>query len=101
MDYGSLYPWAKKDLLKETSFHTTRLRIRELREYGRTVSRRHKGFVKIVECKEGEPVCCDESSDPDGPFCFFYATFFKNVHLCLPLSIFEKELLTELNVAPS
>jgi len=46
-------------------------------------------------------VCCDESSDPDGPFCFFYTTFFKKVLLRLPLSIFEKELLTELNVAPA
>jgi len=60
-----------------------------------------RGFVKTVECREGEPVCCDESSDPDGPFCFFYSTFFKKVVLRLPLFIFEKKLLTELNVAPA
>jgi len=65
------------------------------------LSKKHKGFVKMVECREGEPVCCDESSDPDGPFCFFYATFFKKVLLRLPLSIFEKELLTEVNVPPA
>ena len=52
-----------------------------------------------MECREGEPICCDESSDPDGPFCYFCATFFKKVLLRLPLSIFEKQLLTKLNVA--
>jgi len=46
-------------------------------------------------------VCCDESLDLEGPFCFFYAVVFKKVLLCLPLSVFEKELLTELNVAPA
>jgi len=55
----------------------------------------------MVECREDEPICCDESSNPDGPFCFFYATFFKKVLLRLPLSIFEKELLSELNVDPA
>jgi len=34
-------------------------------------------------------------------FCFFYATFFKKVLIRLPLFILEKELLTELNVAPA
>ena len=53
----------------------------------------------MVECRENEPICYDESSDPDGPFCFFYATFFKKNLLRLPLSIFEKELLIEINVA--
>jgi len=101
MDYSSIYPWAKKDLLKETFYYTTRMRIRELRENGCVLSKKREGFVKTVECREGEPVCCDESSDPNGPFCFFYATFFKKGPLRLPLSIFEKEILTELNVSPT
>jgi len=63
------------------------------------MSKRYEGNVKTVECRKGEPICCDESSYPGGPFCFFYATFFKKVLLRLPLSIFEKKLLTELNVA--
>jgi len=99
MDYGSMYPWTKKELLKEVSYYTTHLHLKELRENGCTMSKKYEGCVKIVECKEGEPICCDESSYPDGPFCYFYATFFKKVLLRLPLSIFEKELLTELNVA--
>jgi len=90
MDYSFAYHWAKKELLKETSYYTTRLRIRELREARCCLSKKHEGFVKVVECKEGEPICCDESSDSDGPFCFFYATFLKKVLLCLPLSIFLK-----------
>ena len=96
-----MYPWAKKELLKEVSYYTTHLRLRDLRENGCSMSKRHEGNVKTVECREGEPICCDESSDPGGPFCFFYVTFFKKVLLRLPLSIFEKELLTELNVVPT
>ena len=54
-----------------------------------------------MPCTEDEPVCCDESLDPDRPFFYFYTTVFKKVHLCLPLYNFEKELLTEINVAPA
>jgi len=91
----------KKKLLKEVSYYTTHLRLRKLRENRCTMSEKYKECVKTVECREGEPICCDESSDLDGPFCYFYATFFKKVLLRLHLSIFEKELLTELNVAPA
>ena len=94
-----MYPWAKNDLLKETSYYTTHLRLRELRENGCTMNKRYESHVKTVECREGKLICCDESSDPEGPFCFFYATFFKKVLLHLALSIFEKELLTKLNVS--
>jgi len=63
------------------------------------MSTRNEGNVKTIECREREPICCDESSDPGGPFCFSYVTFFKKVLLCLPLSIFEKDLLIKFNVA--
>jgi len=88
MDYNVLYHWAKKDLLKETSYYTTHQRLRELRENGCTMSKRHESHVKTVKCREGEPICCDESSDIEGQFCFFYATFFEKVLLQLPLFIF-------------
>jgi len=65
------------------------------------MSKRHESHVKTVKCREGKPICYDESSDPKGQFCFFYATFFKKVLLQLPLAIFEKELLIELNIAPT
>jgi len=63
------------------------------------LSKKDENLVKVVVCREDRPVCCDETSDPDGPFCFFYTTFFTKVMLCHPLSAFEKELLTELNTA--
>jgi len=77
------------------------LRLREFRELGGCLSKKHESLVKVVEIREVEPICSAESSNSYGPFCFFYATFFKKVLLRLPLSIFEKELLIELNVAPA
>ena len=71
MDYSSAYPWAKKELLKETSVYTTHLKIRELRELRACLSKKHESLVKVVECKEGEPICNDKLSHLDGPFCFF------------------------------
>jgi len=62
------------------------------------LSKKDQGLVKVVACREDEPICNDELSDPDGPFFFLYATFFKKILICLPLSISEKELLTELNI---
>jgi len=85
MDYASAYPWAKKDLLKETFVFTTPLKIRELRESG-CLRKAHERLVKVVECEKNEP---------------FYTTLITKVKLRLPLSVFEKELLNELNVAPA
>ena len=101
MNYNVMYPWAKKNLLNETSFYTTRERIRNLRKSGRSFGKRHDRFIRIAKCKEDEPVCCNESLDPEGPLCFFYATLFKKFLLHIRLSIFEKKLLIELNVAPA
>ena len=101
MDYTLMYSCAKKELLKGVSYYTTHLRLRDLRENGCSMSKRHEGNVKTVECREGEPICCDESSDPGGPFCFFYVTFFKKVLLRLPLSIFEKEQPSSMFPLPS
>jgi len=54
-----------------------------------------------VACREGEPVCVDEASDPEGPFCFIYLTIFRRLGLRLPLTPFERTLLTEVNIAPA
>ena len=35
------------------------------------------------------------------PFCFVYAMMFKKVKLCFPFTHFERELLTELDIAPA
>jgi len=98
MDYKTLYPWAPQNLLGEVSDYTSSKSIVALRKKKCRLGK-DNDRVQIVPCGEDEPVCCDESSDPNGPFCFFYATVFKNFLLRLPLTIFEKELLTELNVA--
>jgi len=63
-----MYPWAKKELIKEVSYYTTYLCLRELGENECSMSKRYEGNVKIVECREGEPICCDESSDSSGPY---------------------------------
>jgi len=49
----------------------------------------------------GEPVCCDESLELEGPFYFIYSTIFKKLLLRLPFPNFERALLTEINVAPA
>jgi len=61
----------------------------------------HDKFVKVMPCMEDEPVCCDESSDLDGPFYFIYSTVFKKLLLRLPFHSFERALLTEINTAPT
>jgi len=53
MDYSFAYPWAKKELLTETSIFSTRLKIRELRESG-ALSKRDENLVKVVVCRERE-----------------------------------------------
>ena len=88
MDYTSIYPWAKKDLIKEKSVYTTHLKIRELRESGGSST--YEKLVKVVLCGEDELVCCDESSNPNGPLCFFYDTFITKLRLSLPLTVFLK-----------
>jgi len=60
----------------------------------------HDKFVKVVPCREDESICCDESSDPEGPCCFIYSIFKKPI-LRLPFPSFERALLTEINIAPA
>ena len=38
----------------------------------RIFGKEYDKFVKVVPCRVGEPVCCDESSNSEGPFCFIY-----------------------------
>jgi len=108
MDYRSKYPWALEKLLTETSGFTSSKTIVDYRKAEhkkhpkRTMfGREHDRLIRIVPCGEGEPVCSDESTDPEGPFCFFYSTLFQIILLCLPLFSFERALLTEINVVPA
>jgi len=94
MDYQALYPWAPQNLLEEVSIYTSHEQIVAFRKsecqnkchFGRENDR----ALRIITCRKDESICCDESSDPEGPFCYFYATVFKKVLLRLPLFNFEK-----------
>jgi len=93
--YKTLYPWASGNLLEETSKFTTHVKIVTYRKSEHPkknclFSKEHDKFVKVVPCREDEPVCYDESSDPEGPFCFIYPTVFKNYFYAFPF-IFSKE----------
>jgi len=99
MDYKTLYPWAPSNLISETSSYTSHEKIVALRKKKCHFGRKDN-WIFLDPCSPDEPVCCDEAISPSNPFCYVYATVFQRVHLHLPLSVFEKELLTELNVAP-
>jgi len=55
----------------------------------------------VLHCHPDEPICADDKASNGELFCFLYATFFKKVKLRLPFTRFERELLTELDIAPA
>jgi len=92
-------------LFEETSKFTTYKKVMLYRKSEQPkkkclFGREDDKYVKVVSCRVDELVCCDESSDPEGPLCFIYSTAFKKVLLRLPLYHFERALLTEINTAP-
>jgi len=80
--------------------YISREKIWDLRE-SCCLSKNNENLVRVVACELDEPICKDESCDCSGPFCFFYDTVFIKLCLYLPLTVFEKEILTELNVSPA
>jgi len=105
-DYKSLYRWAPDALLKEISSFTSLVSITAYRKKqtchkSRVFGKDHDKYVRMVPCRVGEPVCSDESSDPERPFCFIYSRVFQRLGLRLPFTPFEGALLTEVNVAPA
>ena len=46
-------------------------------------------------------MCGDDRANDGEPFFFFYQTVFKRIRQHLPFNSFERELLTEINVAPA
>jgi len=66
-----------------------------LRVFGRECD----AYVSVLPCVAGEPVCAEERANNGEPFFFLYATIFKWNKLRLPLTGFERALLTEINVA--
>ena len=48
----------------------------------------------------GMPICVDDRATNGVPFTFIYSAIFKRLCLRLPFTFFEKDLLTEMSVAP-
>ena len=107
VNYKALYHWAPNELLAETSKYTSNEDVitykeGEADEKCRVFGREHDAYVSVLPCEKGEPVCADDCVNPTGgPFFFMYSTIFKRVKLCLPLTGFERALLTEVNLAPA
>jgi len=95
IDYQAMHPWASENLLEETSIYTTRDQIGALRkekcDLKYRFSRESDIDFRIIPCREDESICCDESSDSDGPFFYFCTTVFKKVLIRLPLYNFEEK----------
>ena len=103
-DYKQLYPWASLALLGETSsINTDRdiLRLRKGDQDHLSFSKEHDDKVSVRPCPPGEPICTDNQGSDNVPLCFVYATTFKKVKLRFPFTRFERELLTELDIAPA
>jgi len=106
VNYKSQYPWASDELLAETSTLTTlsdwRAHVGKPGAYKFSAfAKRHDAYIYVRPCTPGEPVCVHEWSNEGEAFFFFYQTVFKRIGLGLPFPGFERELLTEINVAPA
>jgi len=106
VDYKALYPCTSTELLAETSTLTSsederKHRDDELYCKGRVFGRESGAYVSVRSYAKGEPVCADDRANKGEPFFFLYFTVFKRIKLRLALTGFERELLTEINVAPA
>ena len=59
----------------------------------------HDEKMTVLPCPPDMPVCVDDKGNTGGLFCLIYTTLFKKVKLRFPFTRFERELLTELNIA--
>jgi len=102
INYKASYSWASDRLLAETS---SLIAIVDWRAHldseplGKSFGRVHDAYISVRPCIAGELVCVDNRSNDGEPFFFFYQTVFKSIGQRLPCNSFERELLTELNVA--
>jgi len=104
VNYKPLYPWASNKLLAETSSLTflsdSRAHLDSEPDFkGRAFGRECDAYISVRLCVEGEPVCVDNHANDGEPFFFFYQIVFKRIRQRLPFNSFDRELLTEINVA--
>ena len=106
VNHRDLYAWAPEELLDEcsslVSSKARRDHVGDPSTYDhRAFAKRHDDDIIVLPCTLGEPVCGDERANNGVPFFYFYQVVFKFVGVRLPFSRFEKELLTEINIAPA
>jgi len=106
VNYRDLYPWAPVELLDECSSLVSTKAWRDhigepITYYHRAFGKRHDDDIAVLPCTIGEPVCGDERANNEVPFFYFYQVVFKRIGMRLPFSRFERELLTEINIAPA
>jgi len=106
VNHRDLYAWALDELLDECSSLVSTKAWRD--HAGDPSTYDHCAFAKwhdddiaVLPCTLGELVCGDEQANNGVPFFYFYQVVFKCVGVRLPFSRFERELLTEINVAPA
>jgi len=104
--YRAHYPCASIELLAECSTLTivedVENHLGDPHVYNfNAFSSRHDSHISIRHCTPGKPVCVDDRSNGGKPFFFLYQMMFKRTGLRLHFSGFERELLTEINVAPA
>ena len=75
------------------------LRLTKGDEVHQSFHTEHDEKMMVLPCPADLPVCADDKVRADGPFCFVYTSLFKKVKLRFPFTRFERELLTELNIA--
>jgi len=77
------------------------LRLQKGDQANLSSSKENDDKVSVRPCPPGEPICTDNQGSDGDPFCFVYAMMFKKVKLRFPFTRFERELLTELDIAPA
>jgi len=89
-------------LLEETSSVNSALAVLRLKkgdEPNLSFHKEHDDKLMVLPCPPDVPICADDKGNNDELFCFVYTTLFKKVKLRLRFTRFERELLTELNIA--
>jgi len=100
-----VYQWAPFHLLAETSTqlpddHLTNLLSSDSDEPTCALDREDDSHLDVCIPPRDMPICMDDRATNGVPFTFIYSAVFKRLLLRLPFTFFEKDLLTELNVAP-
>jgi len=100
-----VYQWAPLHLLAETSTqlpndHLANLLSSDTDEPTYALDREDDSHLNVCIPPQGMPICVDDRANNGVPFTFIYSAIFKRLRLRLPFTFFEKDLLTELNVAP-